>query len=202
MLQLQVRDRRCRTHDGWQVDGSHPGGVGRRPAHHVLRVGHRVVVAQDRGQDLRLFAQVHPATAQVPRCRQRRVVDVLRVRPTVAIAIGGITRPGSRQELHRAQCPGVDHPARGAAGHDDFVPRQGAVQRRPVDRLQHVAAGVGRPAIGVPGLDTSDPGQQVPADPTVGRGDRHLLLGVAVGRQRCRGNPQSPRRIDHGRRWR
>ena len=112
VVQVHVADRRYRPGDRRQVDRHDAGGVGRRPAQHVLGIGHRVVVAQDRGHHLRLVAQVEPAAAQVARRGQRRVEHVLHVGLAVAVAVGGVPRPGARQELHRTHRAGVDDPAR------------------------------------------------------------------------------------------
>ena len=193
---MGVADGGHRAGDRRQVDRLHAGGVGGGPAQHVLRVGHRVVVAQNRGQHLRLVAQVEPAAAQVACGGQRRVEHVLRVGLAVVVAVRGVPRPGSRQELHRTQRSGVD----GAAGlvglHDDLVARQRAVQRRAIDRADGGARGVGRAAVGVHRLDPADTGQQVPAHAAVGRAGGHDLLGVAVGGQGDGGDAHRAPRVD------
>ncbi|CAG6936278.1 hypothetical protein PICSAR240_04541 [Mycobacterium avium subsp. paratuberculosis] len=196
MLEVRIAQRRRRPGHRRQVDRDDAGRIGRRPAQHVLRVGHRVVVAQDRGQHLRLVAQVEPAAAQVAGGRQGGVEQVLRVGHAVALAVGGVARPGARQELHRPHGARVGDPVAGGALDDDLVAGQGAVQRRAVDRGDRGAARVDRAAARVARFDAPDPGQQVPAHAAARGGDGHLLLRIAVGGQRDTRNAKRPRRID------
>ena len=182
---------------GGQVDRNDAGGVGRGPAQHVLGVRHRVVVAQDRRQDLRLVAQVQPSAAQVSSCGQGGVVEVLRIGHAVAVTVGGIVRPGARQELHRSHRTGIADPSGAGGLDDDLIARQRPVQGRSVDRSYRGAARIGGAAVGVPGLDTPDPGQQVPADAAAGVGGGHHPFGVAVRGQRHPRNTQRARCIHH-----
>ena len=199
VLQVRVADRRHRSGDGRQVHGHDAGRVGARPAQHVAGVCHRVVVPQDRGHHVGLVAQIEPATAQVARRGQGRVEQVLHLGLAVAVTVGGVPRPGTRQELHRAHRPGIGHPLRRPALHDDLVARQRSVQRGPVDGPHSRAAGIGGAAVGVHGFDPPDARQQVPADAAARIGGGHHAFGVAVGGQRHRRNTKGARRIHHHR---
>ncbi|CKR30913.1 Uncharacterised protein [Mycobacterium tuberculosis] len=197
---MRVAEWWWRTGDRGQVNREHTGGVAGGPAQYVLGVRHRVVVAQERGHDLRRVAQVEPTATQVAGCGQRGVEQVLRVSHTVVIAVGGVPSPSAGQELHWPHRAGVRDAIADAALDDDLVAWQGAVQRWAVDRLDRGAARVGGAAVCVHRLDAPNPGQQVPTDATARGGSGHLQLGVAVGGQ-CHGrNAKRTRRI-HDHRW-
>ena len=149
VLQMHSTEGGNRTADRRKIDRCNTGGVGGRPAQHVLGIRHRVVVAQDRGQHLGLVAQIQATAAQVARCREGGVEQVLWVGPTVAIAVGGVSRPGPGQELHGTHRPGVGGPPADVALHDDLVAGQAAVQRRAVDGPDRRPACVGGAAVGV-----------------------------------------------------
>ena len=149
VFQMYSAEGGNRTADRRQIDRCDTGGIRRRPAQHVLGIGHRVVVAQDRGQHLGLVAQVQTTAAQVACCREGGVEQVLWVGPAVAIAVGGVSRPGPGQELHGTHRPGVGGAATDVALHDDLVAGQASVQRRAVDGPDRRPACVGGAAVGV-----------------------------------------------------
>ena len=151
---------------------------------------------------LGLIAQVQPAAAQIARRGQCRVEHVLHVGLAVAVAVGGVARPGARQELHRTHRAGVDDPAGVAAQLDRFVARKRAVQLGSVDGSDRGARGVGGAAVGVHGLDAPDAGEQVPADTATRERRRHHAFGVLVGIQCHHRNAKCARRTDHHGRWR
>ena len=142
MLVMGIAKRRRRPGDRRQVDRDDASGVGRGPAQHVLGIRHRVVVAQDRGQDLRRVAQVEAAAAQVPGGRQRGVEQVLWIGYAVAVAVGRVPRPGARQELHRPHRARVRRATADAAGGDR--PRCRATCRPAWDRRSGVPRCRGR----------------------------------------------------------
>lgn len=147
----------------------------------------RVVVAEDRRVQVARDRQVRSARAQIATGGERRVEDVVRVGPPVAVAVRAPTGPGRRDELHRTDRAVVHRvPVVGAAV---GVPDQGegaAVQARSED-LPHGRTVRGHPAAsGLPGLHLADRGQQLPPQATAGRLARQPGLGPPIGQEHAR----------------
>ena len=138
--------------------------------------------------------QVLAAEAQIPRRRQRRVVEVVRADHPVVVGVDAVEPPGLRDELHRPHRPGVDRVAvQRLLAVDDLEVAVGAVETHAADRRADVAVGRDRrPAVGaVVALDHADTGQRRPGQVAV----RVLHLGhprrVRVGLQRLIGMPSA-----------
>jgi len=125
----------------------------------------RVVVGEDGAHDSGWIGErATGSRAQVTARCQRHVVDVVRVGPAVAVAVGAVARPGAGDELHRTHRAVELHVTvvRAAVGVADLGDRSGAVEPDSDDlRDDPTVQGDRRAAErSVVGLDPADTGEQ------------------------------------------
>ncbi len=93
---------------------------------------------------------VEAAVAQVPRGRERRVVEVLRVGDPVTVAVAGVLIPGRGDELHRpdgAVVHGVAVESAAVGVRDGGLAREAAVEGQADHRFEEVALLVALPPL-------------------------------------------------------
>ena len=135
-----------------------------RPPQHDIDVGRRVVVPEHSRLQLGRIRQIGTPRAQVESGCDGGVVDIVRVRDSIAIAIDAIGAPGGRDELHGADRSvpdgvSVQHSVVGVRNGGDTWR---SVQSRTQNRSEGIAEGVHSPIAGVVGLDPPNPGEHCP----------------------------------------
>jgi hypothetical protein len=141
-----------------------------------------MVIGEDRGVQVRSLGEISIVGAEVVRGRLRGVVHIVRVRPPVTSAVAAQNRPGTGQELHRADRvvpPSVAVPA-ALVGVVDRCHARRTVKSRTDDPPDRRAIGREFSEPRVVRLDPANACQQLPAEPASGFGVRQHVGSPSV----------------------